>query len=103
MVLPVAATTAGGFFSDLTAGALIGPALGGVSQLFGGQQQSFLDTSRVQQQMQERQLTQQQAELGLGRVERAGERELTTQQQAARQRVEALDRIIGVFQQNLRI
>lgn len=82
---------------------IVGGVLGGVSQLFGGGQQSFLDTSRVQQQQQERSLTQQQVELSRGRVERAGERQLSVQQQAARQRVEALDRIIGIFQQNLRI
>lgn len=89
------------FFDPATIGA-VGGALGGIGSIFGGGPQ-VVDDSKVRQQMQEREITARQAEQGRAATQRAGEVELQTQEQASRQRVEALDRIIGAFQQNLRI
>jgi hypothetical protein len=85
----------------VTAGASVLGALGGL--FGGGGGQTIVDDSKVRQQMQAREIAERQKEQAASRVQRAGEVQLQTQDKAARQRVEALDRIINTFQQNLRI
>jgi hypothetical protein len=84
-----------GFFG--LAGAAISPLAG----MF--QKQTHIDDSAVRHQMQAREIANRQKEQAASRSQRAQETELGTQNQAARQRVEALDRIINAFQQNLRV
>lgn len=89
------------FFQALAAAAPVISAVGGL--FGGGGGQTHIDDSKVRQQMQAREIAERQKEQAAARSQRAGEVELKTQEAAARQRVEALDRIIGTFQSNLRI
>jgi len=87
-----------GFFSPTA----IGGVLGGLGSVFGSKQK-FIDNSPVQQQMQANQIKSQQAEQANVREQQASQQHLKSQSDAARQRVDALDRIIRTFQQNLRV
>lgn len=82
-----------------------GSILGGLGGLFGGGGggQVVVDDSKVRQQMQAREIAERQKEQAASRVQRAGEVQLGALDDASRKRVEALDRIIGTFQQNLRV
>lgn len=100
--------TAPGFFGLTVAGVgAAGNILGGLGSaaggLFGGNKQTLLDDSAVRQQLQEREIAARQAEQAAARTQRAGETGAQADRDATRQRVEALDRIIGIFRQNLRI
>lgn len=91
------------FFDPATISAA-GGILGGLGSAFGGsKKQTFIDNSPVQHQMQQRDIANRQKEQAAMQTQRAGEQNIKVQDAAARQRVEALDRIIGTFQQNLRI
>jgi len=61
------------------------------------------DNAAAQKQRQDREIAARQQEQAAGRVQQAGQQQLSTQESTSRQRVEALDRIIGAFRQNLRI
>jgi hypothetical protein len=79
-------------------------ALGSLGSLFGGGGggQTVVDDSKVRQQMQAREIAERQKEQAASRVQRSQEVQLGALDDAAKKRVEALDRIIGTFQQNLR-
>lgn len=84
--------------------AIIGAGLGTAGSIFGGApKQTHLDDSAVRQQLQAKQIAAQQQEGAAARTQQAVGVSLQAQDEAARKRVEALDRIIGTFQQNLRI
>jgi len=78
--------------------------LGASGGLFkGAPKQTHLDDAAVRQQMQAKQIAAQQQEGAAQRVQQQSTTDLQAQQVAARQRVEALDRVVGAFQQNMRI
>lgn len=97
--------TAPAFFGMTAAGVgAAGSLLGAAGGLFGGSpKQTHIDDSAVRQQMQQREIAERQKEQAASRVQQQGNVNLQAQDNAARQRVEALDRIVGAFQQNLRI
>ncbi len=68
-----------------------------------GMKKEYLDDSAVKQQMQNKQIAAQRQGQSASLTQRASESDLASQQSSARQRVEALDRVIGTFQKNLRI
>ena len=88
-------------FEPATMMAAASAASGLIKGLSGGPAQ--LDNTAVNQQLQEREIKARQAEQAAARASRAGEVSLNAQQDASRQRVEALDRIVGALQNNLRV
>lgn len=92
-----------GFFDPATLSA-VGSLAGGIGSIFGGSpKQTIVDDSAVRQQLAAKQQAFQGVEAAKSRSQRAGEFQITAEQQAARDRAEALDRIIANFQSNLRL